>query len=163
MSDFWTEETVATIKALWAEGYSASSIARQTGAPSRNAVLAKLNRLGLLGTRNGPKKPRSTADRPAKLAPVYVPPPPPPSQPDPILIDGRALRLIDLPARACRYAYGDSDFTFCGHGTIDGSQYCAHHHSVVYTPVRRRKDDDPDARRAKEGARNAGQKRWLFA
>ena len=45
----WTDERVETLKTLWAEGLSASQIAKQLGGVSRNAVIGKVHRLGLEG------------------------------------------------------------------------------------------------------------------
>lgn len=52
----WSDERVKRLKTLWAEGRSASQIARELGGVSRNAVLSKLFRLGILN------KPRPGAD-----------------------------------------------------------------------------------------------------
>ncbi|MBP7000045.1 GcrA family cell cycle regulator [Amaricoccus sp.] len=43
----WTDERVETLKAMWAEGKSASQIARELGGVTRNAVIGKVHRLGL--------------------------------------------------------------------------------------------------------------------
>jgi len=45
----WTEKRVARLKQLWAEGRSANAIARELGNVTRNAVIGKVNRLGLSG------------------------------------------------------------------------------------------------------------------
>lgn len=44
----WTTERVVLLRKLWSEGHSANQIARELGNTSRNAVLSKLFRLGLL-------------------------------------------------------------------------------------------------------------------
>ncbi len=54
----WTEERMTVLKKLWAEGHSASQIAKQLGGVTRNAVIGKVHRLGLSG--------RSTPSRPVK-------------------------------------------------------------------------------------------------
>lgn len=54
----WSDERVQRLEALWAEGQSASQIARELGGVSRNAVLSKLFRLGML------KKPRPGVEPP---------------------------------------------------------------------------------------------------
>ena len=54
----WSEERVALLRKLWAEGLSASQIAKQLGGVTRNAVIGKVHRLGLAG--------RATPSRPAK-------------------------------------------------------------------------------------------------
>ncbi|SIS50488.1 GcrA family cell cycle regulator [Phaeovulum vinaykumarii] len=43
----WTEERVETLKRMWAEGQSASQIAKELGGVTRNAVIGKVHRLGL--------------------------------------------------------------------------------------------------------------------
>ena len=43
----WTDERVETLKRMWAEGQSASQIAKERGGVPRNAVIGKGHRLGL--------------------------------------------------------------------------------------------------------------------
>ncbi len=43
----WTEQTVETLKKFALEGKSAAWIAKAIGAPSRNAVIGKANRIGV--------------------------------------------------------------------------------------------------------------------
>ena len=45
----WTDERVERLKTLWSEGLSASQIATELGAVTRNAVIGKVHRLGLSG------------------------------------------------------------------------------------------------------------------
>lgn len=54
----WTEDRIAILRALWSEGKSSGQIANCLGHPAtRNAVIGKLDRIGLLGSR------RVTGDR----------------------------------------------------------------------------------------------------
>ncbi|MEO0567768.1 MAG: GcrA family cell cycle regulator [Pseudomonadota bacterium] len=48
----WNDERVDLLKKLWAEGHSASHIAKELGDVTRNAVIGKVHRLGL-SNRNG--------------------------------------------------------------------------------------------------------------
>ena len=64
----WTEERVAELKKLWAEGHSASQIAKRLGSVTRNAVIGKVHRLGLSG--------RATPSRPVKRPPRLARPKP---------------------------------------------------------------------------------------
>src|ERR1700742_4940648 len=64
----WTEERVAELKKLWAEGHSASQIAKKLGSVTRNAVIGKVHRLGLSG--------RATPSRPVKRPPRLARPKP---------------------------------------------------------------------------------------
>ena len=43
----WTDERVDTLKRMWADGSSASTIAKALGGVTRNAVIGKVHRLGL--------------------------------------------------------------------------------------------------------------------
>ena len=61
----WTEERVSELKKLWAEGHSASQIAKRLGSVTRNAVIGKVHRLKLSG-RAKPASRRS--DRPRAAA-----------------------------------------------------------------------------------------------
>ena len=66
----WSDERTATLQKLWAEGLSASQIAKQLGGVSRNAVIGKVHRMGLpyRATSSRPAK-RSTPRTRAHLAP----------------------------------------------------------------------------------------------
>ena len=63
----WTDERVELLKKMWNEGHSASTIAKELGGVTRNAVIGKVHRLGL-SNRNGPEP-----------APEPRPPKPPPT------------------------------------------------------------------------------------
>lgn len=49
----WTDERVETLKKMWAEGQSASQIAKELGGVTRNAVIGKVHRLGLSNRTTG--------------------------------------------------------------------------------------------------------------
>src|ERR1700754_348599 len=80
----WTEERVAELKKLWAEGHSASQIAKRLGSVTRNAVIGKVHRLGLSG-RATPSRPVKRPPRLARPKPTMQPQPTPPpaAQPRP--------------------------------------------------------------------------------
>jgi GcrA cell cycle regulator len=81
----WTDERVELLKKMWAEGQSASQIAKELGGVTRNAVIGKVHRLGL-SNRTG-SGPASAAAAPAKEAkPVKeakAKPAPKPAEPEP--------------------------------------------------------------------------------
>ncbi|MBI1219768.1 MAG: GcrA cell cycle regulator [Rhodobacteraceae bacterium] len=52
----WTDERVETLKKMWAEGQSASQIAKELGGVTRNAVIGKVHRLGLSNRADGSAK-----------------------------------------------------------------------------------------------------------
>ena len=72
----WTDERVETLKRMWAEGQSASQIAKELGGVTRNAVIGKVHRLGL-SNRVGGK------DEDEAEAPVAAARPDPAPQPAP--------------------------------------------------------------------------------
>ena len=66
----WTDERVETLKKMWAEGQSASQIAKELGGVTRNAVIGKVHRLGL-SNRVGPGgKDEDEVEEAAVVAPV---------------------------------------------------------------------------------------------
>jgi len=74
----WNEERVETLKALWEDGLSARVIADRLGGMTRNTVIGKLDRLGLLGKRDRPAPAEvtvATGDRPGSLDPAAIPAP----------------------------------------------------------------------------------------
>ena len=168
----WTEERVAELKKLWAEGHSASQIAKRLGSVTRNAVIGKVHRLGLSG--------RATPSRPVKRPPRLAQPKPQ-QMPRPAAAAGAtrggnalAVRAEAAPAPAieadsniepqrlpngdmvtvltvkdtmCKWPIGDpaeSSFGFCGHATSENSPYCADHARVAFQPAKKRE------RRARE-------------
>jgi GcrA cell cycle regulator len=57
----WTDERVETLKKMWAEGQSASQIAKELGGVTRNAVIGKVHRLGLSNRVSGAEDAAETA------------------------------------------------------------------------------------------------------
>lgn len=164
----WTEERVAELKKLWAEGHSASQIAKRLGSVTRNAVIGKVHRLGLSG--------RATPSRPVKRPPRLARPKPQHAPRQPAARSGAAAVAREATAPAphveaetnvepqrlpngdmvtvltvkdsmCKWPIGDpaeSTFGFCGHATVEGSPYCADHARVAFQPAKKRE------RRARE-------------
>ena len=66
----WTDAAIETLRQMALEGKSASTIAAALGAPSRNAVIGKANRIGVKLSGNihcsAPRAPRSVAERPRR-------------------------------------------------------------------------------------------------
>lgn len=161
----WTEERVTVLKKLWAEGHSASQIAKQLGGVTRNAVIGKVHRLGLSGratpsrpVKRPPRlarpKPRIMPDgtvktptpaepaRPAAKAPAAAPverevmAPLPPLK----LADGDAATILTLRDSMCKWPIGDPadpKFAFCGR-KADCGPYCDEHAKVAFQPARKR-------------------------
>ncbi len=68
----WTDAAIETLRQMALEGRSASAIAVALGAPSRNAVIGKANRIGVKLTGHvqcsAPRPPRSVTERPRRPA-----------------------------------------------------------------------------------------------
>lgn len=90
----WTDERVEKLKAMWAEGQSASQIAKTLGGVTRNAVIGKVHRLGLSNRSTTAKtapapapaveaKPARPAEKPAEPAPKAEAAPAPAPKPAP--------------------------------------------------------------------------------
>lgn len=73
----WTDERVETLKKMWAEGQSASQIAKELGGVTRNAVIGKVHRLGL-SNRVGKEEEEAEV-----VAAAPKPAPPPEAKPEP--------------------------------------------------------------------------------
>jgi len=159
----WTEDRVATLSKLWADGLSASQIAKQLGGVTRNAVIGKVHRLGLSGrakpSRPKPAKPATAAKpklapKPARTAakaaapkpkpapkeqlPVSVEQPPLEAKP---LQDGTYATILTITDHMCKFPIGDpkaDEFRFCGRKTDPDEPYCTPHSMVAYQPSRRR-------------------------
>jgi GcrA cell cycle regulator len=77
----WTDERVETLKRMWAEGQSASQIAKELGGVTRNAVIGKVHRLGLSNRNEEEEEPAAaTPIAPAETLPRA---PASPAQPSP--------------------------------------------------------------------------------
>lgn len=71
----WTDERVETLKRMWAEGQSASQIAKELGGVTRNAVIGKVHRLGLSNRVGGKDEEEAAPAAPAAAAPRAEPTP----------------------------------------------------------------------------------------
>jgi GcrA cell cycle regulator len=135
--DTWTAERIEQLKSGFGAGLSCAQIANEIGV-SRNAVIGKLNRLGLSRGRN-PAAPRARSSggsirRPQVLTQrlllkaVFASAPPADD-----VVSSEPCSLLNLAPRKCRWPISDAvDFTFCGNTTIDGMSYCAGHARMAY-------------------------------
>lgn len=138
----WTDERCDMLRTLYAEGLSAGQVGFELGV-TRNAVIGKVNRLGLTRASHpssSPRKfhPKHRPVRTEKFKPhVRLAEPPPEPQPmveisdDDIPIEQRRT-LLQLEARHCRWPCGrpgTPDFFFCGSPTADfpSVPYCPAH------------------------------------
>ena len=151
----WTEQTVETLRKLALEGKSAAWIAVALGAPSRNAVIGKANRIGI--KLNGARSPSGEAG--------FEPPPAAetpwgrriaaPRSRAPALIRARAradrriyamaevgemrrIGIAEIREIECRWPIGDplqEGFAYCGLQVARGHAYCPGHCRLVYRPA----------------------------
>lgn len=147
----WTEARVETLKAMWANGSSASEIATALGGISRNSVIGKVHRSGLPARRqrqSAPKPSASLSPRPLrKLQRVSAQavkkrrdeaklPPAPIVQAPMLAPNARRLSILDLTEHTCKFPLGDpkeKGFAFCGaYKPANGSPYCDFHHFRCY-------------------------------
>jgi GcrA cell cycle regulator len=171
----WTDERVETLKKLWADGLSASQIAKQLGGVTRNAVIGKVHRLGLSG-RAAPSRPvrrpvaRPAAARTPRPAAAAAPAPrapadaaaapapaPAPVQTLPAPVDAKRMAngeyatVLTLREGMCKWPIGDpsdAEFRFCGRSTRPGGAYCEAHAQLAYQPQAKRKRKPTDDARA---------------
>lgn len=158
----WTEEIIAELTEMWPEK-GGSEIANAltekygncVGEFTRNAVLGKAHRLGLMAKvpkdkgncvpmkyRGKPSPPRSRGKTRFDAEPAIPPAPWEPNRtivccPDPVNLypfDGPAI-----PSSKCRWplwceGWPAEDRPFCGNKTVDGDNYCAAHAAIAYQP-----------------------------
>ena len=134
----WTTERVAMLRTYFNAGLSCAQIAQEIGV-SRNAVIGKMNRLGLSRGRRtaapgaaraaSPRRPQVLTQRLALKALFAA---------EPVVTDvvsTEPCSLFNLTARKCRWpigAVGTPDFNFCGNSTADGVSYCTGHARMAY-------------------------------
>ena len=92
----WTDERVETLKRMWAEGQSASQIAKELGGVTRNAVIGKVHRLGLSNRVAGGKEDED--DTPVATAKPEPRPEPAATRPEPAARPVAAERPAPAPA-----------------------------------------------------------------
>lgn len=156
---FWNDERCELCRALWSKGMSASAIAVEIGAPSRNSVLSKIHRSGWSGARSfrgpdgvnpeqakrrapqrrrtGHKFARKDAAPAAGDAPKLAPTLPEPSPMSATsFAPGGMKPLLQLNADECRWPIGDPrqpGFGFCAaRRHNDRDPYCPAHNRVAY-------------------------------
>ena len=148
----WTDEKTEQLKKLWAEGHTASQIARMLGDDiSRNAVIGKAHRLNLAGRtqsrmissprinntqfqqKKGPVQRR--VRRPRGLRAIVIENDFEPENP---------TSLENLTDKTCRWPIGhpdEKDFYFCGRSPMEERIYCKLHVLHAYQPRGQRTEE----------------------
>lgn len=137
----WTDERIELLKKLWADGLSASQIAGELGGVTRNGVIGKVHRLGLVGRKErgaAPKPARSRNTPFRKAAPNVIQPeqiPPPPLAP---WSDKHKIHFMSFTHnhKKCSWPlWGDDtpaeDKFYCGAVTSD-NRLCWFHCGIGY-------------------------------
>jgi hypothetical protein len=140
----WTPEEDAAIRAR-ARTHSATQIAALLPGRSRASVIGRAWRLGASLAKDAAT--RLELEHPRRRARVRLAPPIPPAadadawpsaspaaRRAALAVRPRLLRLEEVPARGCRWPYGDGDVRFCGGRAGEGSAYCPAHRGVAYVP-----------------------------
>jgi GcrA cell cycle regulator len=152
----WTDAAIETLRQMALEGKSASTIAAVLGAPSRNAVIGKANRIGVKLTGNihglAPRAARPSAERPRRPAIARVDAPSWKRAAVPAVQRERKpawafaqaqvgemlkVGLEEINESACRWPIGDptaEEFAYCGIQSAKGRSYCAGHCRMAYKP-----------------------------
>lgn len=158
----WTDARVETLRTLWQDGLSASTIATQLGGVSRNAVIGKIHRLRIGGelarkagnqgrrsiVRIEPSAPRRIAAAVGPGAEVYATPFPFADSGDVSGLSSRRLRdryadmtasttaCLTLGRHSCKWPIGnpgEEGFSFCGGAQARGA-FCVEHAPLAYVP-----------------------------
>jgi GcrA cell cycle regulator len=140
----WPPERVERLKSLFGAGLSCSRIANEIGV-TRNAVIGKVNRLGLSRPKGLPARKSDGGER--KLPPwrlkvisqhqllARLPRAPLPRLEDIAIFDGRGCSLLELSVGKCRWPInepGEDNFCFCGNAQLAGFPYCVGHARIAY-------------------------------
>jgi GcrA cell cycle regulator len=148
----WTDERIAELRELWAQGYSASQIAKQIGGVTRNAVIGKAHRLGLQGRPSpirsdgaGGRRSRRraqftpqtiTATAPLAETAIAAPTDLAPEPAIEIPVEAPAEEAADAPnGPRCVWPIGDPgspDFHFCNRPAAPERPYCSAHCTIAY-------------------------------
>jgi GcrA cell cycle regulator len=139
LSMTWTAERVALLRSYANAGLSCAQIAAEIGV-TRNAVIGKLNRLGLSRGRSGPGPRAPTVRRHQARTPMLA-------QrlalkamfaSEPIadnVVSAEPCSLLNLAPRKCRWPISvaeTSGLNFCNNIAAEGWSYCAGHARMAY-------------------------------
>ena len=123
----WSTDREDRLRALVLDGLTATRIGAEIGL-SRNAVIGKIDRLGLrllggLGRQPGPQKPRKSRARKPKVTTAVILAPPP---------DG-GIDILALAAGVCRWPQDTIEgVRYCGGETYPRHVYCPAHHRLAF-------------------------------
>lgn len=141
----WTEETIARLRQLWAEGHSTAEIGRRMGI-SKNAVVGKAHRLQLEARPSPIRRDGAAVRRPPTPRPLAPPaaegPRERPASPPLRAVPAPRSTVRTMP---CCWPIGEPgtpEFRFCDEPAMAGKPYCGAHAQLAYVKVRDRRDED---------------------
>ena len=163
----WSSERLEQLKRCFHAGLSSSQIAREIGV-TRNAVIGKMNRLGLSRPKHasayaiatppeqrgaaGPARARAARTWRAGRArlDIFVQhdmltaafPQPQPRAEDIPIHNGCGCSLLELSQGRCRWPIdtpGSADVRFCGNEPVKGLPYCPGHARIAYRSAGRQR------------------------
>lgn len=149
----WSDREIELLKKLHAELWTCSRIATRLNGKSRNAVIGKIHRLGLVSNAGPQSCKQQRKGRPRKLrlvAPPVEAPKPKKRASDlfkfeclPLPVEdtppAKLMAVADLEAHHCRWVYGNVGepvHGFCGKEKVEGLSYCLDHARKAYAPSR---------------------------
>ena len=159
-NETWTPERIALLERGYHAHHSCAKIAEEIGV-TRNAVIGKLNRMGLKRPRDVIReqfaRAREARRKDVKSQKVNIgrllrsklaqQAPAPVAYCEPIpsidimpINNGHGPSLLELSPSQCHWPYGtpgEKDFCYCGHDSFKGFSYCLGHASVAYRSARR--------------------------
>lgn len=160
----WTDDRTEVLRRLWTDGLSCSQIASRLGGITRNSVIGKVHRLGLvrrhqprLGsgkrTRLRPHAPRVTKTA-AQLAEIAARSGASAERqanqagPDLVIPPDQRKQLLDLERNDCRWPYGTGTkadpYYFCCHKVATpGQSYCDFHAKRSAAPIQPTRGGNP--------------------
>lgn len=145
----WTDEAIAKLRTLWAEGLSTAEIGRRLNI-SKNAVVGKAHRLNLPPRPSPIRRTDGETAAPRANAPKRAQGPTLPPLSASMASPMPALRAM-MPAQKssprttpCCWPIGEpgkASFRFCNATAATGKPYCEDHASIAYVRVRDRRED----------------------
>lgn len=140
----WTSKELEIVRTGWVTGRSAAMISRDLRGRSRSAVIALVNRMGIVRPGEVKEQTRGRAGAQARRL-RQVPPPasrekrqtvfePAPASPEPVKApvaapDSVPVAFDELGPRHCRYPVTAAlPHKFCGAPKAGAGAYCAFHH-----------------------------------
>lgn len=141
----WTEKMVDDLRRLWAEGLTASEIAKKIGV-SKNSIVGKVHRL-CLKARPSPIKKKDDELEAVEEQILETPEEEIAEEVVELVVveevkpehkkcrSKEHVQLVNLDGHTCRWPIGDprdDDFCFCGKRVKIGQTYCEEHAAIAY-------------------------------